>query len=135
MQARMHSVPVSVNAPLVGRIVSGLAALFLAVDGAMKLATPEPVVKAMDELGYPDRMAVGIGALLLACLAVYLYPRTSALGAVLLTGYLGGAIASQVRIEAGLFPIIFPAIIGALVWTGLYLRDARLRALIAPRGE
>ncbi|HEX5165080.1 MAG TPA: DoxX family protein [Thermomicrobiales bacterium] len=135
MQARLQSVPVSVNAPLVGRIVSGMAALFLAIDGVVKLATPEPVVRAMDELGYPDRMAVGIGALLLACLAVYLYPRTSALGAVLLTGYLGGAIASQVRIEADLFPVVFPAIVGTLIWTGLYLRDARLRALLAPRGE
>jgi hypothetical protein len=79
-------------------------------------------------------MAVGIGALILACLAVHLYPRTSALGAVLITGYLGGAIASQVRIEAGLFPIIFPVIIGAMIWAGLYLRDDRLRALLSPRG-
>ena len=99
----------------------------------MKLATPEPVVEAMDKLGYPDRLASGIGVLLLACLAVYLVPRTAILGAVLLTGFLGGAIASQLRIEAGLFEMVFPVITGAFVWGGLYLRDERLRALVAPR--
>jgi hypothetical protein len=130
MQSRMQSAAVSLSAPLAGRIVSGLAAVFIAIDGAMKLATPEPVVEAMAKLGYPERLAVGIGILLLACLAVYLYPRTSILGAVLLTGFLGGAIASQVRIEAGLFPVI----LGAMIWGGLYLRDERLRALVAPRG-
>jgi hypothetical protein len=134
MQSRMQSAAVSLSAPLAGRIVSGLAAVFIAIDGAMKLATPEPVVEAMAKLGYPDRLAVGIGILLLACLAVSLYPRTSILGAVLLTGFLGGAIASQVRIEAGLFPTIFPVILGAMMWGGLYLRDERLRALVAPRG-
>jgi len=133
MQARIQSGPLSFGAPLAGRIVSGLAALFVAVDGVMKLATPEPVVEAMAELGYPDRMTVGIGVLLLACLAVYLYPRTSILGAVLLTGYLGGAIAAQVRIEAPLFSLVFPVILGAMFWGGLYLRDERLRSLVAPR--
>ena len=133
MQSRVQSIPVSLGKPLGGRIVSGLAAVFIAIDGAMKLATPEPVVDAMAELGYPDRLSVGIGILLLACLAVHLYPRTAILGAVLLTGFLGGAIASQVRIEAGLFPIVFPVILGAMIWVGLYLRDERLRALVAPR--
>ena len=75
----------------------------------------------------------GIGILVLACLAVHLYPRTSILGAVLLTGFLGGAIASQVRIEAGLFSVVFPVILGAMIWGGLYLRDERLRTLVAPR--
>ena len=133
MQSRVQSIPVALGKPLAGRIVSGLAAIFIAIDGVMKLATPEPVVEAMAELGYPDRLSVGIGILLLACLAVYLYPRTSILGAVLLTGFLGGAIASQVRIEAGLFPIVFPLILGAMIWGGLYLRDERLHALVAPR--
>ena len=134
MQARMQSIPVSLGAPLAGRVISGLAALFVVVDGVMKLATPEPVVEAMARLGYPDRLSVGIGILLLACLAIHLYPRTSILGAVLLTGYLGGAVAAQVRIEAGLFTIFFPIVLGALFWCGLYLRDERLRALVAPRG-
>ena len=133
MQSRVQSISISLGKPLAGRIVSGLAALFLAVDGVMKLATPEPVVEAMAELGYPDRLTVGIGILLLTCLAVYLYPRTSIIGAVLLTGFLGGAIASNVRIEAGLFPMVFPVILGAMIWGGLYLRDERLRSLIAPR--
>jgi hypothetical protein len=133
MQARMQSLPNSLSAPLAGRIVSGLAAVFIAIDGAMKLATPEPVVEAMAKLGYPDRLAVGIGVLVLACLAVHLYPRTAILGAVLLTGFLGGAIASQVRIEAGLFSLVFPVILGAMIWGGLYLRDERLRTLVGPR--
>jgi hypothetical protein len=133
MQSRMQSAPVSLSAPLAGRIVSGLAAVFIATDGVMKLATPEPVVEAMAKLGYPDRLAVGIGVLVLACLAVHLYPRTAILGAVLLTGFLGGAIASQVRIEAGLFSLVFPVILGAMIWGGLYLRDERLRTLVGPR--
>jgi hypothetical protein len=130
----MQSVPVTLNATLAGKVVSGLAALFVAIDGIMKLARPEQVTEAMAELGYPDRLTAGVGILLLACLVVYLYPRTSILGAVLLTGYLGGAIASQVRIEAGIFPIVFPVILGAMFWGGLYLRDERLRGLVAPRG-
>jgi len=113
--------------------MSGLPALFLAVDGVMKLAAPAPVTESMLELGYPDRLTAGIGILLLACLAAYLYPRTSALGAVLLTGYLGGAVATHVRVEAGLFPIFFPIVLGALLWGGLFLRDDRLRALVSPR--
>jgi hypothetical protein len=133
MQARMQSLPNSLSAPLAGRIVSGLAAVFIAIDGVMKLATPEPVVEAMAKLGYPDRLAVGIGVLVLACLAVHLYPRTAILGAVLLTGFLGGAIASQVRIEAGVFSLVFPVILGAMIWGGLYLRDERLRTLVGPR--
>ncbi len=133
MQSRMQSFPIASGKPLAGQIVSGLAVLFLAVDGLMKLARPEPVVDAMAELGYPDRLSVGIGIVLLAGLAVYLYPRTSIIGAVLLTGFLGGAIASQVRIEAGIFPIVFPVILGAMLWGGLSLRDERLRMLVAPR--
>jgi hypothetical protein len=130
----MQSLPVSESAPLVGRILTGLAALFLVVDGVMKLAKPAAVVDSMVELGYPVRLTEGIGILLLACLAVYLYPRTSALGAVLLTGYLGGAIATHLRVENGLFELMFPIIVGAFIWGGLYLRDERLRALVAPRG-
>ncbi len=133
MQARMQSFPVSLSAPLAGRIITGLAALFLAMDGVMKLAKPAAVVDSMVELGYPVRLAEGLGILLLACLAVYLYPRTSAIGAVLLTGYLGGAIATHLRVENGLGELTFPIIVGAFIWGGLYLRDERLRALVAPR--
>jgi hypothetical protein len=130
----MQSRAVSFSAPLAGRILTGLAALFLIMDGVMKLAKPEPVVDSMIELGYPVRLTVGLGILLLTCLAIHLYPRTSALGAVLLTGYLGGAIATHLRVENGLGELTFPIIAGAMIWGGLYLRDERLRALVAPRG-
>jgi hypothetical protein len=118
-----------------GRIVSALPALFLLVDGVMKLVKPVPVVEATVQLGYPESVIVGLGIVLLACTVVYLVPRTSILGAILLTGYLGGAVATHVRVGDGLFPIFFPVILGVLVWGGLFLRDNRLRALIPLRKE
>jgi hypothetical protein len=116
-----------------GWILSAIPSLFLLVDGVMKLVKPVPVVEATVGLGYPEGVILGLGILLLACLAVYVFPRTSILGAILLTGYLGGAVASHVRIEEGLFPVCFPVIVGAMLWGGLYLRDARLRALLPLR--
>lgn len=113
-----------------GRITSGLAALFLLWDGVMKLLKPAIVVKATRELGYPESDIVGIGIVLLACALLYLFPRTSILGAILLTGYLGGAIASQVRAEAPLFNVAFAFLFGCLVWGGLWLRDIRVRNLL-----
>ena len=113
-----------------GRILSALPALFLLFDGAMKLAKPEFVVKATVELGYPESVIVGLGIVLLACTVVYLIPQTADLGAILLTGYLGGAVASHVRVGEGLFPIVFPVIFGALLWGGIYLRDERLRSIV-----
>lgn len=113
-----------------GRIVSALPALFLIVDGGMKLVKPPPVVEATVQLGYPESTIVGLGTVLLACTAIYLIPRTSILGAILLTGFLGGAVATHVRVGDGLFPILFPVFLGVLVWGGLYLRDDRLRALL-----
>ena len=113
-----------------GRIVSGLVALFLLWDGIMKLVRPVFVVKATRELGYPESDIVGIGVVLLACTLLYLIPRTSILGAVLLTGYLGGAIASQVRAEATWFNVVFAFVFGCLVWAGLWLRNIRVRALL-----
>ena len=110
-----------------GRVMSGLAALFLLWDGVMKLLKPAFVVKATLGLGYPESEIVGIGMVLLACTLLYLLPRTSVLGAVLLTGYLGGAIASQVRVGASWFNVIFALIFACLVWGGLWLRDVRLR--------
>jgi len=95
-------------------------------DGGIKLAKVAPVTEAFARLGYPASLAPAIGILALACTAVYAIPRSSVLGAVLLTGYLGGAIATQVRAGAGLFPIFFPLIIAALIWGGLFLRDDRL---------
>ncbi|HUE16047.1 MAG TPA: DoxX family protein [Planctomycetaceae bacterium] len=116
-----------------GRVLSALPALFLVFDGAMKLVQPEPVVKATVGLGYPVSVLTGLGIVLLTCTLLYLLPRTAVLGAILLTGYLGGAVASHVRVGEGWFPTLFPAIFGALLWGGLYLRDRRLRQLLPLR--
>ncbi len=113
-----------------GRIISGLAALFLLVDGVMKLFKPAVVVEATTRLGYPESTIVGIGIVLVVCTILYMIPQTSVLGALLLTGHLGGAVATHVRAGGTLFEIIFPVIIGSLVWGGLFLRESRLRALI-----
>ena len=112
------------------RIVSGLPVLFLLVDGVAKLFKPAPVVEATVRLGYSESTIVPIGVVLIICTIVYLIPKTSVLGAILLTGYLGGAVATHVRVAEGLFPIIFPFIFGLLLWLGLYLRNATLRRLV-----
>jgi hypothetical protein len=116
-----------------GRIVSALPVLFLLMDGAMKLVKPPFVVEATVQLGYPESTILGIGIVLLVCTVLYVIPRTSIPGAILLTGYLGGAVATHVRVGAGLFPVLFPVFLGVLIWGGLYLRDERLRALIPLR--
>ena len=118
-----------------GRIISGLPVLFLLVDGAMKLFKPAPVVEATVRLGYAENVIIPIGIVLLICTALYLVPKTSVLGAILLTGYLGGAVATHVRAAEGMFPIVFPIILGALLWLGLCLHDPRLRALIPLRSS
>jgi len=113
-----------------GRVLAGLVILFMIFDGTIHVLKPQPVVDAFAQLGLPLHLSVGIGILELACTALFVIPRTSILGALLLTGYFGGAIATQVRAEAAWFPSIFPALMGALVWTSLALRDPRVRALI-----
>ena len=113
-----------------GRMMSGLAALFLLWDGVMKLLKPAVVLKATRDLGYPESDIVGIGVLLLGCTLLYLFPRSSILGAILLTGYLGGAIASQVRAEASWFNVAFALVFACLVWGGLWLRDIRVRGFL-----
>ena len=118
-----------------GRILSVLSALFLLFDGAMKLVKPTPVVEATTRLGFPESALTGVGIVLLACTILYLIPRTAVLGAILLTGYLGGAVATQVRAGSSTFEALFPAIFGALVWGGLFLQDGRLRALIPVRRQ
>ena len=114
-----------------GRIISGLPVLFLLVDGAMKLFKPAPVVEATVKLGYSESVIIPIGVVLIVCTILYVIPKTSVLGAILLTGYLGGAVATHVRTGESLFSIVFPVIFGVLLWLGLYLRDTRLRALFA----
>lgn len=113
-----------------GRVLSGLAILFFLFDGVAKLFKPAVVVTATVGLGFPESEIVGIGITLLICTLLYVFPRTSILGAVLLTGYLGGAIASKVRIHAPTFDICFAIIFAAIVWGGLWLRNPRLRAIL-----
>jgi hypothetical protein len=114
-----------------GRIVSGLAVLFLAFDCTIKLLQLAPAMSGTSQLGYPTSAVLGIGIVELLCLAVYLIPRTSVLGAILLTGYLGGAIATHVRAGSPLAThVLFPIYVAALIWGGLFLRDLRVRALV-----
>jgi hypothetical protein len=116
-----------------GRIITTLSILFLLFDGVGKLVKPAPVVEATGRLGYGESQLLGLGIVLLVCTVAYMIPRTSVLGAILLTGYLGGAVASHVRAGDALFPVSFPVIFGVLVWGGLFLRDERVRALIPLR--
>lgn len=119
-----------------GRALSALAALFLAFDSVGKLLQVEPVVAGTRSLGYPETAVFGLGVTLALCVAAYVIPGTSALGAILLTGYLGGAVATHVRVGSPfLSHVLFPAYIAALVWGGLLLRDPRLRALVPRFGE
>jgi hypothetical protein len=116
-----------------GRVISALPVLFLMVDGAAKLAGPPPVTEAFVRMGIPPGTAPAIGLLDLLCLALYLVPRTAPLGAVLLTGYLGGAISLHMRLGDPLFShTLFPFYLGIPLWLGLLLRDARVRSLIGP---
>ncbi len=116
-----------------GRIVSALVVLFLLFDGITKVMKVKPVLDASAQLGYPVGTIVGIGITLLVCTALYVIPRTAVLGAILLTGYLGGAVASQVRIANPMFDTLFPIIFALLAWVGILLREERLRALIPLR--
>jgi hypothetical protein len=117
--------------PWAGWTVSALAALFLLMDAGMKFAKPDFVVKINAELGYSESAIVPIGVVLLVCTILYIIPQTSVLGALLLTGYLGGAVATHARLGNSLFgQVLFPVYIGILLWLGLYLRDKRLRDLV-----
>jgi DoxX-like family len=115
-----------------GRVLAGLAVLFLVFDAVIKLIPIRPVVGAMAHLGYPLRLAPVIGVLGLAGVALYVFPKTSILGAIFLTAFLGGATASQVRIGEPLFThVLFPSYVAALLWGALWLRDPRTRALVS----
>lgn len=117
------------------RILTTLGVLFMAFDGIIKFTHMAPVVEANTRLGYSQDLMPIIGAIELACLAVYLVPRTAVVGAILMTGYLGGAVASQLRVGEPLFgSVLFPIYVATLLWGGLVLRDQRTRALIARVG-
>jgi DoxX-like family len=130
----VQSAAVSKGKLWTGRIMSALPALFLLVDSVGKLIKPAPVVEGTVQLGYPESVLLGLGIVLLTCTVLYVIPSTAILGAILLTGYLGGAIATHVRVGSPLFShTLFPVYLAVLVWGGLYLRDERLRALIPLR--
>jgi hypothetical protein len=116
---------------LIGRVLSGAAVAFLGFDSLGKLLEVQPVIDGTRQLGYPPEIVFGLGVTLLSCVLTYLVPRTSVLGAVLLTAYLGGAVATHVRVGSPLFShVLFPAYVAALLWGGLLLRDAQLRAFL-----
>ena len=119
-----------------GRVLTGLSAAFLLLDGGMKLVKARVSVEGTVQLGYPESAVAPIGAVLILCTLIYLVPRTAALGAILLTGYLGGAVATNLRIGAPLFAqVLFPVYFGVMVWGGLYWRDAKVSTLIPIRSE
>jgi DoxX-like family len=119
-----------------GRVLSWLAVAFLLFDSAGKLLQVQPMIDGTIQLGYSRDIVFSLGVILLSCVVAYVIPRTSVLGALLLTGYLGGAVATHVRVENPLFShVLFPTYVGALLWGGLILRDARLRSLLPIRRE
>jgi hypothetical protein len=118
-----------------GRVLSALAVAFLLFDSVIKILTITPVLDSFDRLGYPASVATGIGVLELVCVVLYVMRPVAVPGAVLLTGFLGGAVASHVRVADPLFShVLFPTYVGALLWAGLILRDERLQTLFAKKG-
>jgi DoxX-like family len=128
-----ETAPVSKSARLLGRILSGLVIVFLLFDGAIKLVPWPVVTETMDRIGYgsSETLARILGVITIVCTVLYAIPPTSIVGAILLTGYLGGATASMVRVTSPWVP--FPVFVGMLVWAGLYFRDPQLRTLIPLR--
>jgi DoxX-like protein len=125
---------VSNKALWTSRVMRAIVVLFLLMDTGIHLATPAPVVQAMNQLGFPLNVTVTIGVIEFICTALYVIPATSIPGAVLLTGYLGGAVAAHMRVGNPIFEAyIFPTMVGALLWGGLLLIDSRLRALLISR--
>ena len=136
MHSAIQTAPVSKTSLWAGRVFSGLVVLFMLFDSSIKLMKLAPAVEGTAKLGYPVSVVLSIGIVLFVCTVLYAIPRTSILGAILLTGYLGGAVASNVRVENPLFGyVLFPVYVGVLLWLGLYLREERLRALIPLRSQ
>jgi len=120
----------------IGRVLSGLVVAFLAFDAIIKILRLPMAVDGTTQLGYPERLVVPIGSIEMILLVMYLVPRLSVFGTVLWTGYLGGAVATHLRIGSPLLGFtLFPLYVAALLWGGLYLRDARVRNLLAPVGR
>jgi uncharacterized membrane protein YphA (DoxX/SURF4 family) len=130
MASDTQTAPVSKKMLWAGRVVSAVPVLVLLISGGSKLAKPPQVTEGFTHLGFDPKVAFGLGILELTCTLLYVIPGTSVLGAILLTGYLGGAIGTHVRLGE---PAIGQTVFGVLVWLGLFLRDARIRALIPLR--
>jgi hypothetical protein len=132
VQTDTQAAPVSKKMLWAGRIISGFVVLMLVFSAVMKLSKPAEVIEEFGRLGYPETVVLAIGIVELACALIYAVPQTAVLGAILLTGYLGGATATHVRIGD---PFYGPVVGGVLVWLGLYLRDPRLRVLVPWRSQ
>ena len=134
MTTLTQSTPAPAAAVWAGRAMTGLIALFLTFDGVIKVLDLPVVRETMVQLGYPPSLDRGLGAMTLVLVALYLHPRTAVLGAVLITGLYGGAIATHLRVASPVFShLLFGVYLGLLTWGGLYLRDARLRAVFPLR--
>ena len=134
MESLTSSTPISKPALWVGYVLSVLAVLFMLFDSVVKFV-PVAYTPSFESLGLPLGLATFVGILEMVCLIIYAIPRTSFFGAVLLTGYLGGAMVLQVRVAAPPFNMIFPLLLGVLLWGGLFLRDTRLRTLFSLKGS
>jgi hypothetical protein len=117
----------------IGRAISTLMVLFMLLDGVMKLIKPAPVVEATVQLGFQQGDIAKMGVIVLVCAILYAIPRTAVLGAILLTGWLGGAVAAKLRIDSSPLSTFSPVIFGVLVWLGILLREPRLKMLIPLR--
>lgn len=134
MNTIAQTAPVSNTALWAGRIISGLVVAFLLLDGAIKLIPLDVVTETSEQLGIPTHLARTLGVLTLAATILYAWPRTSVLGAILLSGYLGGAIYVHLRVGSPLFThLFFGVYLGLMIWGGLWLRDDKLRALFPLR--
>lgn len=138
MESILRVAPASNTRLWTGRILSGIVILFLLFDGIIKLVPIAPVIETMQQLGYSGDItpvARGLGVLTLVIVVLYAIPRTAILGAILLTGLMGGAMATHLRVGSPLFThLLFGLYLGLMAWGGLYLRDDRLRALLPMRG-
>jgi DoxX-like family len=130
MQSHTQAGPVSKGRLWTGRIISAVVVLFLLFDSITKVMKVRAVIEASAQLGYPANTIFAIGIILLVCTVFHMIPQTAVLGAILLTGYLGGAVAANLRIGSAMFNTFFPIVFAALAWTGIFLRESRLGALI-----
>jgi hypothetical protein len=130
MQSGTQEGPVSKGRLWTGRIISAVVVLFLLFDSITKVMKVRAVIEASAQLGYPANTIFAIGIILLVCTVFYIIPQTAVLGAILLTGYLGGAVAANLRIGSSMFNTLFPIVFAALVWVGIFLRESRLGELI-----